>query len=310
MPPMDVDGDEHRDFRRVLNRFFSKTGIAQHEEFFRSVAQAKVQNLRDRDEMEVIADFAGPFTITTLASVILNLDMADVQRAQEPVEMIASENSVEGWQRVQSLVSEILEKRRAGPGGDDLLGAIVNGTVQGRPITEEEQAGILMILLLGGLDTTKAAISSIAYRLATIPGLEERLRNPAWIRQEMDEFLRFDSPVNGLARWVTQDVDVAGQHLAAGQPVMVCYGAANRDAREFDNPSKLDVDRSPNRHLAFGVGIHRCIGAHFARLQLAVAFEVLLANLTNFRLADGDLPTWATGSARHLRALHLQFDRI
>jgi cytochrome P450 len=310
MPPMDVDGAEHQAFRRVLNRFFSKSAILQHEALFRDVAMSIVRDLRDKRQMEVISEFASPFTIKTLASVILNLDLDDVQRAQQPVEMIGGENSPAGWTLLRTLVAEILGARRsASNSDDDMLGAIVSGTVQGRPITEEEQEGILMILLLGGLDTTKAAISNIAYRVASRPGLEARIRDPEWIRQEMDEFLRYDSPVTGLARWVTEDVEVAGQRMQAGDPVMVCYGAANRDAREFSEPSRLDLHRSQNRHLAFGVGIHRCIGAHFARLQIALAFEALLSSFTNFRLVDEQPPMWAAGSARHLTELHVQFDR-
>jgi cytochrome P450 len=310
MPPMDVDGAEHQAFRRLLNGFFSKSAITRHEALFRDVAVSLVRDFQEKRQMEVISEFASPFTIKTLASVILNLDLDDVQRAQRPVEMIGGENSPAGWTLLRSLVAEILGARRsAGHSDDDMLGAIVNGTVQGRPVTEEEQEGILMILLLGGLDTTRAAISNIAYRVATTPGLEARIREPEWIRREMDEFLRYDSPVTGLARWVTEDVEVAGQRLQAGDPVMVCYGAANRDAREFDEPSLLDLDRSPNRHLAFGAGIHRCIGAHFARLQIAVAFEVLLSSFTNFRLVDDQPPLWAPGNARHLTALHIRFDR-
>jgi cytochrome P450 len=311
MPPMDVDGDEHRDFRRVLNRFFAKSAIMQHEALFRGVATSIVGGLHGRNQMEVVREFASAFTIRTLASVILNLELDDVQRAQRPVDMIGGANSPEGWALLRALVAEILDARRSsGNSADDLLGAIVNGTVQGRAITEQEQEGILMILLLGGLDTTKAAISSIVYRLATQPSLEPRIRDPKWVRQEMDEFLRYDSPVTGLARWVTEDFEVGGRQLRAGTPVLVCYGAANRDAREFDEPSRLDLDRSPNRHLAFGVGIHRCIGAHFARLQIALAFEALLSAFTNFRLVDDQPPLWAAGSARHLSELHVQFDRI
>ena len=167
---------------------------------------------------------------------------------------------------------------------------------------------MVIVLFLGGLDTSRAAIACIVHHLTLTAGLEERLRAGEWTRSELDEFLRHDSVVTALARTVTVDTELGGQPLNAGDRLLVHYYGANHDPRQFPDPDTLDFGRDRNPHLAFGLGTHRCIGSNLARLQIRVAFDELLSRVRNIRLADGAEPEFTTGVARHPVTVLVVFD--
>jgi cytochrome P450 len=196
----------------------------------------------------------------------------------------------------------------SGLNGDDLLSAIVNGRVEGRPLTLEEQVGICATLFSGGLDTVRASLGNITRWWAEDPRIEVRLANPDWIRGDLDEFLRLESPITFLARTVTRDTEVSGCPMKAGDRVALHYASANRDSQHFDHPTELDFDRGKNPHVAFGVGLHRCLGMHFARLQIGIAFEELLSRITNVRIANGEWVTMARGVILAPESLPIEFD--
>ena len=141
-----------------------------------------------------------------------------------------------------ALAEELLRERAAsGSQRDDVLSAIVNGTVEGRPLTMEEQVGATTILFTGGLDTTKAALGNIARHLAEDPALEQRLRDPEWIKADLDEFLRYESPIMFMARTVTRDTELGGCPLKAGDRVAVHYASANRDESRFEHADRAQL---------------------------------------------------------------------
>jgi cytochrome P450 len=308
MPPLDSDPPEHRDYRRLLNRFFSKAGLARHEPAIREIARSLVDSFVDAGHVEIVSDFAAPLTGATLCRVILNLEEPELMsRAQALVEKISTVNTPEAWGELSGFLRDLISTREP-DGRDDVLNAILTGTVQGRSLTDDEKLGVVIVLFLGGLDTTRAAISCIVHHLAVNPGLEERLRGTDWTRSDLDEFLRHDSVVTGLARTVTVDTELGGQPLRAGDRLLVHYYAANHDPAQFPNPDTLDFGRSRNPHLAFGVGIHRCLGSNLARLQIRVAFDELLPRVQNIRIEDGREIELAPGIARQPVALPVVFD--
>jgi cytochrome P450 len=193
---------------------------------------------------------------------------------------------------------------------DDLLSAVVTGTVDGRPMTQEEQLGMVTILFIASLDTTRAAIGNIAAAVATNPELEARLRNPDWIRDDLEEFLRWQSPVIALRRLVTKDVELGGVQLHEGDIVMLMFGSANRDKTEFPDADHLNFDEHHRQHLAFGFGIHRCLGSTLAQIQISIAFEELFTRVTRLRLAGPDPgPVYQPGAVLSPIKLMLAFDR-
>jgi cytochrome P450 len=164
-----------------------------------------------------------------------------------------------------------------------------------------------MILVLGGLSTTNAALTATFAHVATTPGLEQHLRASDWTRQELDEFLRFEPPVGCLSRTVTQDATLAGQALRAGDVVLLHFAAANRDPEVFDDPDHLILDRQNNPHLSFGLGDHRCIGSNLARMQIEIGANELLARIQGIRLAEGTELERETGSGSGWTALPVTF---
>ncbi len=208
-----------------------------------------------------------------------------------------------------AIAEEFLKERQAKDRDrDDVLNAIVNATVEGRPLATDEQVGVVVVLLLGGLDTTKATLGNMLRHMMANPTLEERFRDREWVSANVDEFLRFETPVMFQARTVTRDTTLNGCPLKAGDRIALHFASANRDESRFPDAASLRFDRQRNPHAAFGLGVHRCIGLHFARLQIEIAFVTLLSRLTNFRVAAGDHVEMAKGVVLTPERLPVEFD--
>lgn len=310
LPPLDVDPPQHSEFRKLLNPFFARPYLLKFEGVLREIARQAIDTFVDRGTMEFVDEFAIPFSSAAAAKIVFDEDDEDrLARAVAAVERIVRENSPESYEGLAVLAAEYLAAR-AEAGGDGIIAAIVRATVDGRPLTLEEQIGIVTVLFIGGLDTTRGAIANIAAALAQDPSLEAVVRKPDWTRDELDEFLRYNSPVIALRRLVTRDVSLGGHQLHKGDIVMNMYASANRDGTHFPDANNLNFDLHDRNHLAFGHGIHRCLGATFARLQIKVAFEELLARITNLRLDGPDAgPDYQAGAVYAPKRLVLAFDR-
>jgi cytochrome P450 len=312
MPPLDSDPPLHGEFRRMLNPYLSRAGLRPFTGAIKDTAAQAVASLAGRGECDVYEDFAAPLTATILARVILGIEDADeVRRVQAIVDAIGRGNASGAWGRLRAYVTDLLAARRAaGPGRGDVLDAILYGEVGGRPLTPDEQLGTTTVLLLGGLDTTTGAIGSIVYRMTLDPALEARVRDPGWMRRDFDELLRLDSPVTTEARYVTRDTELAGVPLRAGQYVLLHFGSANRDEAQFEHASAACFDRAENRHVSFGLGIHRCIGSNLARMTIALAFEELLRRVGNIRSADGREVHFTPGLSWRPAGLRIRYDLV
>ncbi|HEU5469273.1 MAG TPA: cytochrome P450 [Actinophytocola sp.] len=310
--PLDVDPPDHRLFREFLNRYFSRSFLLRYEEEIRRIAREAIAAFIDTGEVEFVHGFSVPFSAGSLARIVFATDNADlVSRGVAAVHRAALESTPDSFQAVAVLAVEAMAEVENSPAGrEDVLAALTTATVDGRPLSTEERLGIVTTLLLGGLDTTRGMIVNIGYHLATRDDVEPILRAPNWWRGELDEFLRFEPTVSFMARTVTRDTELAGTPLKVGDRIAVHFYAANRDPQRFDRPDELVFGRATNPHLAFGSGIHHCLGRGFARIQLAIAFEELLARATNFHLKPGaDIPRRAGVSLNSPAELHLTFDR-
>lgn len=309
MPPIDSDPPMHREFRLLLNRFFSRTALEPYAPAIRDIARETVDSWVDAGRCELVEDFANPFTATVLAKIILDVeDVEEIRKVQHLVEAVGSANAATAWQDLEVFVRTLLEDRRkATDQPDDVIGAILNGEVAGRALTETERLGVMTVLLLGGLDTTKGAISNIVWRMTGDPTLEDRLRGSDWERASLDEFLRIDSPVTALARTVTTHTVLGDAELHPGDHVLVHYASANRDDAVFEHPDQVDLERGKNPHVAFGLGIHRCIGSNLARISISAAINEILERVEQIRLAPGAEVHFTPGGARHPRSLPVTF---
>jgi len=314
MPPIDFDPPLQKEFRRLLNPHFSRAGIAKYAGAIREIAVATAGALADQTRADLHNDFAAPFTAEVLARVILHVDDQDLfQRARDVAAQISRHDPAQEGDkraRLEQISEEILARRAAsGERQGDCIDALLHGQVSGRPLTRDERVGTLMILVLGGLSTTNAALTGIFRHAAEIPGLEEHLRGDDWTRQELDEFLRFEPPVGSLSRTVMRDTVLGTQPLKADDVVLLHYSAANRDAAVFAEPDELRLDRGKNPHLSFGLGDHRCIGSNLARLQIEIGVAELLARIEDIKLAEGAVLEREAGTGSGWISLPVTFRR-
>jgi hypothetical protein len=199
---------------------------------------------------------------------------------------------------------EHVEKRKLSL-GDDLISRLLTTRLAGKPLSDEHVLGSLRLLLIAGIDTTWSGIGASLWHLAKTPADRDRLvREPGIMPLAIEEFLRAYAPVT-MAREVVKDTVVNNCPVKTGNMVLLSFPAANRDPRVFPDADKVIIDRKENRHVAFGLGIHRCVGSNLARMEMTIAVEEWLKRIPRFRL-DPSLPVkWSEGTVRGPRALPL-----
>ena len=189
---------------------------------------------------------------------------------------------------VMTRVIERLDERAAvNPAGTTSSSVLLDAEIDGRPLDEDEQLFTMVLLLLGGLDTTTSAIAMAMAHLADHPDDRARLlADPDLLDTAVEEFVRVATPVQGLGRTVTHGHDLGGCPLQAGDRVFLLWASGNRDPEAFDRPDEVVLDRHPNHHLGFGAGPHRCVGSHAGKLMVKIALQELLPWLGDYRIAD------------------------
>jgi cytochrome P450 len=291
-PPLECDPPEHQFYRRMLNRFFARDRMALLEPGIRRFASEMLEPML-ADGVADFARFTHPFP-TRVLCLLLSLPDEDWTLINEwgaAVDRLGgqsapgSEERIEAGERIRPYMLGLIAARRARP-GDDVVSALVGGDPDLPPLDDEAILGIVMMLLSAGHNTTTSAIGNLVLRLARDAALQDRLRaDPALLPAAIEESIRIDAPQQAMRRVATRDSELGGRRIAAGDWVWLVFGAANLDERAFACPAAFDVDRAPNRHLGFGRGIHLCIGAPLARLQVRVVLEELLARTARFEVA-------------------------
>ncbi|MGH2780426.1 MAG: cytochrome P450, partial [Thermoleophilaceae bacterium] len=193
--------------------------------------------------------------------------------------------------------TENLALRRREP-GDDLVSDLVEAEVDGRPLNDEEIVALAMMVIFGGIDTTVAAIGNMLFYLDRDRELRRRLIDDrSLIPTAVDELLRYEPPVQGFARFLREDVEVRGQTLRRNEKALILWASANRDEEVFPEPDTVRLDRSPNPHLTFGIGVHRCLGAHLARAELQILLEEVLDRMPDYEIEHAGVePTASAGT--------------
>jgi cytochrome P450 len=311
---LDADPPEHTAFRRLLNPVFTRQFALRFEPDMRAHAGELIDGWIDKGEVDMLGEFASPFVARVLARMVLDeSDMAKMDRATRVVMRVAEHPDDEGFFDLAVLSAEYLaEAIDNPPEHEGMLRALVTGEfLDGKPMSEDQAMGAIASTFLGGLDTSRSAIAGICWLMAQQPELEARVRDPRWIRNDMDEFVRLLSPVASLGRIATTDTEVGGCPVKQGEHLLLRFDSANRDEAKFPNGDQLQFDPPRTGTAGFGLGIHRCIGMHLARVQMAVAMEELLARITNLRLAvPAEEITWAPGIANCPHAVPLLFDKV
>jgi cytochrome P450 len=295
--PLQVDPPAHTKYRRLLNPEFVPRKIAELEDNARELVNEIIDTFIDRGECDFHTDFSTPLPsgiflrLMGLPSDDLPMFLRwrdDIIRPDVPRDDLAAAERVRAaaGQAINGYFERSIEQRRQTPDGG-LLSRLVEAEIDGERLTQRELLGISHLMLLGGLDTVTATLDCMVAYLARHPDERRRLIDePTLMPAAVEELLRRESPVMVILRILTRDITLGGVELHAGDHVSLMIGAANADEGEFANGDDADLDRDPNRHVAFGGGNHLCLGAHLARLEIRVALEELHRRLPDYRIPD------------------------
>jgi len=300
-PPLECDPPEHTAYRRMLNPTFSKDAMRALEQPLLRSARALLEPLVARGSGDFAREFSHPYPTRALC-LLLGVPEDDWRlindwalRVDEVGGLTApgSPERIAVGEELRPYMSGLIEARRARP-GNDVVSALVAGDPELAPLDDEAILGIVMMLLSAGHNTTTSAIGSAVLRLARNEALQDAVRSdPALIPVLAEEVVRIDAPQQAMRRIATRDTELGGTRIAAGDWVWLVFGSGNLDPSAIENPASVRLDRTPNRHLGYGRGIHQCVGAPLARLELRIALELLLELTSDFRL-DGPVarPEW------------------
>jgi len=311
-PPITEDPPYHTDIRRLLLPVFSPAVVAAYEPITKAMADELIDGFIGTGRCDAATDYAQHVPIKVITRM-LGIPDADHAQFRDWIHRLIEESPLAG-DAVFEAIFEIggylaghVEDHRTDP-RDDIITHLLDATMpDGRLLTDEEILGVCILLLLAGIDTTWSAIGASLLHLATHPDHRQRLiDDPALIHPATEEFLRVFAPVT-MAREVAEDTVIGGCPMRKGERLLLPFPAGNRDPEAFDRPNEVILDREANRHFAFGVGIHRCLGSNLARMELRVAIQTWLERIPDFELTDPDAVTWSAGQVRGPRALPFAF---
>jgi len=309
------DPPDHTRLRSLVQRAFTPRTVERLRPHIEEIANRLIDHMGAHRQADFVAEFAFPLPATVIAELlgvpaqdrnkfrhwsqqmILGLDMTQPGRVR----------AAAGVAVVQLLkyFRDLVAARRGHP-ADDLITALIAAEDAHDRLSADELLGTCQLLLVAGHETTTNLIGAGLLRLITHPEALEQLRStPSLLPSAVEELLRFESPVQRVPRATMEDIEISNVRIGRGQRVIVGVGAANRDPTVFAEPNRLDLRRQPNPHLAFGQGIHFCLGASLARLEAQIAFGCALRRLTAIQLAGP--PVWSSNKViRGLRSLSIR----
>jgi len=295
LPPLEFDPPLHGEYRRLLAVFFSLKRVQELEIKVRPIAIELIDELIARGQGDLAKELSYPLPAIGLCA-LLNISSEhwrDIKTWSENTLLMDSDDEADralaraGHERIIAFAHTMIEQRRRVPmrPEDDITSTLLTARCGGESMDDDLIARTLRILISAGHNSTTSAIGNSLLFLAEHPEAQDLLRkDPARLPAAIEEFLRWDTPVQEMPRWARQDVTLGGQHIIAGERIGLFWAAGNRDEEAFSNPDTCILDRKPNRHLAFGRGIHTCLGAPMARMEIRVALEEILARTTSFTL--------------------------
>lgn len=301
MIPIDSDPPMHALYRRILLPLFTPRKLDELTPGMRDTARELAVQVRSLGVADASAMYARAL-VTIVFSRLCGFPEGDwpkfdawvddiiYTRTEDPQRAYAAGDALKAY------FDALLTERRGSEPQDDLIGVLLHAEVDGRPLTHEELISYCYLLFVAGLDTAAWSIRAGLWHLARTPADQALLRErPELIPAAGEEFLRMLSPVQGMARTCLADTTVRGREIKAGERVLLVFGAGNRDPDAFEHPNEIRFDRVKNRHLAFGGGIHRCLGSNLGRRELVVGIEEFLANVPTFTAEDPSEPWHGVG---------------
>ncbi len=314
--PLQIDPPGHRKYRKLLDPLFSPKQMATLE----PQISAQVNELIDGFEGAGGCDFTNDFAIPLPSTIFLRLfglPLSELpqllefnERTQRPRGDTAAEHLAERQANARDVYryfAAVIDERRGDAPGDDLLSKLLTTDVDGERLSDEDVIDISFLMILAGLDTITDTLTCSFKFLAEHDGHRRQIvDDPTVIPAAVEELLRWETPVMSIIRVARADGEIEGCPVHRGDFILACLGSANTDEDEFDNAGEVDFRRNPNRHIAFGGGIHRCLGSHLARQELRVALREWHRRIPKYELPAGFVPLYSDG-LRSVRNLKLVF---
>jgi cytochrome P450 len=308
-PPITSDPPFHAVARRLLLPAFSAKRITSLEPFTRQLCAELLAAVATKTEFDAAVEYAQHIPLQVIVRMLgfpqedadifrrfIRMILEDVDATAEEREAQRDEGELDAY--MDARIAEHLAEPQ-----DDLTSFLLDAELDGNKLQREHVRGTMVLLMIAGIDTTWSAIGASLWHLAQHPEDRRRLaREPRLIDTAMEELLRSYAPVT-MARLVAKDFEFHGCPMTEGDWVLLPFPAANRDPAIFSDADQVQLDRAENRHAAFGLGIHRCLGSHLARMELRVALEEWMKRYPDFELADPDAVTWSAGQVRGPRSV-------
>ena len=291
---MTTDPPRHRQLRSLVNQAFTPKAVDALAPRISQLTDELLDGIASTGTADLIAGLAYPLPVIVIAE-LMGIPPADRDRFKQWSDVIVSqtragaENADHHATNVEmtGYFLDLIEQRRSRP-GNDLISSLLSAEIDGQKLSVAELLGFCSLLLVAGNETTTNLIGNAVLCFAEVPGTIERLRaGPSLLPQAIEEVLRYRSPVQSMYRVTAADTTLGGVQVPAGAPLVAWIGSANRDERHFERSDQFDIDRGPSRHLAFGQGIHFCLGAPLARLEATIALKAVLSRLPGLTLTAG-----------------------
>jgi cytochrome P450 len=316
---LDRDSPDHERLRALVSKAFTRRLVEQMRGRIQEIADALLDGVEDKGEMDLIADYAFPLPFIVITE-LLGVPAEDRDRLSEWSDVVTAPRNatpeyvekklIPYMQAFADYLREMFEEKRKNP-GDDLISALTQAEEAGDKLSEDESLAMVLLLFEGGHKTTVNLIGNGMLALLQHPDQLQKLRNdPSLIEPAVEELLRYDGPLEtSTGRFAREDVAIGGTVIPQGEMVLGVIAAADRDPERFPDPDRLDITRTDNKHLAFGKGIHYCLGAPLARMEGQIAIDTLLRRMPDLRLKGSpDSLTWRPGLVlRGLKGLPVEF---
>ncbi len=309
-----MDPPEHTRLRSLAGRYFSKKRVENLRTEIRNIVDGLLNNLTDAGSMEVVADFAYPLPAMVISGILgmpdgdyLQFRGAFRELTQAVDDGDAADDENTATEVLTDYFRDLTAEKRRRP-QDDMISFLIDAEGRDDGIPEDQLLPTCIFLIWAGHETTKNLIANAILTLLRHPEqMHELKRNPEMIHTAVEEFLRFEGPVQRICRWTSADISIGGKIIPKDQYVCGMIGAAHRDPDRFEDPDRFDISRDVGSHLAFGRGVHRCLGMALARIEAQIAINSLLRRMRRLELAAETVEWQETITIRGLKSLPVTF---